>query len=68
MLINRIEESNINTDQTNLNSAAIQDHFMKNFKLGSIDPFKKKKVFGGISVASAARPPRATNQVPTQLS
>ena len=32
------------SSNTNVNSAAIQDHLMKNFNLGSMDPFGKKKI------------------------
>ena len=37
-----------------MNSAAFQDHFMKNMKLDNLDPFKKK-----MNKGSGARPPRA---------
>ena len=40
--------TNVNTKHENVNSAAFQDHFMKNLKLGSLDPFKKKNPLGGV--------------------
>ena len=60
-LLNRIQERKVETNATNLNSAALQDHFMKNLKLGNIDPFKKKMV-------GAPRPPRQNINRPAQSS
>lgn len=63
VLLGRIADNQTNLQsnlhQTNLNSAAIQDHFMKNFKLGNLDPFKRKKP----GIGGAYRPPLPNNRL-----
>jgi len=40
-LLNEIKQRKIDTNKQAVNSAAMQDHLMKKFKVGGVDPFKK---------------------------
>ena len=41
-VLSRINKTKLNTNETSINSAALQDHIMMNYNLGSLDPFKRK--------------------------
>lgn len=45
-ILNRINATKLNINETSINSAALQDHIMQSYNLGSLDPFRQKpKVF-----------------------
>jgi hypothetical protein len=40
-ILDQINQRKVDRQQSAINSAALQDHIMKNFKLKDLDPFKK---------------------------
>lgn len=44
MILDQLNHRKLDRQQASINSAAIQDHIMKNFNLGNLDPFKKKPI------------------------
>jgi hypothetical protein len=45
ILLNEIKHRKIDTQKQAVNSAAMQDHLMKKFKVGGVDPFKKPPAY-----------------------
>mmetsp|Transcript_11733 Transcript_11733/g.10363 ORF Transcript_11733/g.10363 Transcript_11733/m.10363 type:complete len:207 (+) Transcript_11733:2-622(+) len=41
-ILNRINSTKVKINETSINSAALQDHIMNSYNLGSLDPFRQK--------------------------